>query len=137
MRQQLNHIKSELDHWPEMPARHICSKIIDFVEENPISQLEMLSMRTLAHISNENSIDRDLISAILILSSSLNVIERRFLYFAADKKEYPLSEEDFNEAEKLGTIIDPSTGTEVEVLENNIFIYYTISNKIRLLKNSA
>ncbi len=94
-------------------------------------------MRTLAHISNENSIDRDLISAILILSSSLNVIERRFLYFAADKKEYPLSEEDFNEAEKLGTIIDPSTGTEVELLENNIFIYYTISNKIRLLKNSA
>lgn len=109
--------------WDSKPVADACLSIVDYIASQPAQNAAMLTLSKLGEITGTTPTSPHLIKALSYLTSSLEVMNWKFVYFSDLYEPYYLNSDDT--ALFLGehVFIDPFTGMEVEDASKVVYPY--------------
>lgn len=112
----------------------ICEKILNYLQSRPVHQLTHLTYGNIQVAINEYS--EDVLKAVQYLCN-IKVLSVHYEFCDNDNDEYfPLSLDDVNDAQNLGTLVHPETGELIQDYKDKVLKYFRFDEiNMKVLKN--
>ena len=122
------------NQWPDNEVRDYCVSIIEHIAMTKNSQLEMMSFNTIANILDQDTVTKEVVKAVSILSSCSDPVLKMYFMVFVDDKEYELDLEEINEAERNNELCNPETGYSIDNWEEKVAPFFKPTKHILELK---
>ena len=116
--------------WPTSPLAVVCAKIVEFLGTRNEAELRHLTPRSLARAAGKAEVDKDILDAATILSTSdLSILEIAFQFVDDDDREFDITKRDVRVAELQGSLPHPETGELIADYRAHVVPYFYVSEQ--------
>jgi hypothetical protein len=133
----IDKLKDEVrESWRDSPLLHTCLSIIDFLNQLPLDELQMLTFSSFKTAVGEDEVTDEVIRAVALLANtSIHALDTKLLFIDDDENEFELEKRDLANARRTGELIHPETGRGVRDFESKIIPYFVPSERFLTLKD--